>query len=80
MYMYDFAHFLSAHLSGWLKWAFSDQNFLLSVIVIVINFSHFRLHLENHSPNFNQTWHKAFLGEGDMSLLKWKATPIFKGR
>ena len=26
--------------------------------------------LQNHWANFNQTWHKAFLGEGGSSLLK----------
>ena len=35
-----------------------------------VNFSHFHLLLQNHCANFNQTWHKAFLGEGDSSLLK----------
>ena len=31
--------------------------------------------------NINQTWHKAstFLGEGDSSLFKWRATPFSKG-
>ena len=54
--------------------SFSDQN--LSVIVfgvivhgigigVVLNFSHFHLLLQNHWANFNQTWHKASLGEGD---------------
>ena len=41
---------------------------LLSVIVFV-NFSHFLLH-QNHWANFNQTWHKASLGEGDSCLFK----------
>ena len=31
--------------------------------------------LQNH-----QTWHKAFFGEEDSSLLKWKANPFSKGR
>ena len=26
--------------------------------------------LQNHWANFNQTWHKASLGEGDSSLFK----------
>ena len=36
--------------------------------------------LQNHWPNFNQTWHKASLGEGDSSLFKWRAPPFPKGR
>ena len=36
--------------------------------------------LQNHGENFNQTWHKAFMGEGDSSLLKSKATLFSKGR
>ena len=35
-----------------------------------VNFSHFHLLLQNHWANFNQTWHKASLGEGDSSLFK----------
>ena len=30
--------------------------------------------------NFNQTGHKAFFGEGDSSLIKWRAQPFSKGR
>ena len=45
-----------------------------------VNFSHFHLLLQNHWTNFNQTWHKAFLGEGDSSLFKWSAPPISKWR
>ena len=48
--------------------SFSDQ-FVLSV-VIVENFSHFHLLLQNHQTNFNQTWHKASFGEGDSYLFK----------
>ena len=29
--------------------------------------------------NFNQTWHKAFLGEGNSSLFKWKGPTFFQG-
>ena len=48
--------------------SFSDQN-LSVVVVVVVNFSHFHL-LENHWAYFNQTWHKASIGEGDSSLFK----------
>ena len=36
--------------------------------------------LQNHLANFNQTWHKASLGEGDASLFKRRTPPISKGR
>ena len=53
-----------AHLSWRFKWAFLIKICPLS-IVVVVNFSHFHLLLQNHLANFNQTWHKASLGEGD---------------
>ena len=67
--------------------SFSDPNFydcpslsLSSCVGVVINFSHIHLLLQNHWANFNQTWHKASLSEGDSSLFKWKATPFSKER
>ena len=39
-----------------------------------VNFPHFRLILQNHWFNFNQTWHKTSLGNWNSSLFKWKAT------
>ena len=64
----------------------SDQD--LSVVRRCFHFSHwcccklshFYLLLQNHWVNFNQTWHKAPLGEGDSSLFKWRALPFSKGR
>ena len=55
--------------------SFSDHlsSVCLSVCLSVrpsVNFSHFHLLLQNHWANFNQTWHKASLGEGDSSLFK----------
>ena len=32
--------------------------------------------LQNHWPSFNQTWHKAFLGEGDSILFKSRPHPL----
>ena len=49
-------------------------------VVVVVNFSHFHLLLQNHWAEFNQTWHKASLGEGNSSLFKWRAPPFSKGR
>ena len=39
-------------------------------VCLSVNFSHFHLLLQNHWANFNQTWHKVCLGEGDSSLFK----------
>ena len=61
--------------------AFRSSSVRLSVSVRPsVNFSYFRLLLKNHYANFNQTWHKASLGEGDSSLFKWRAPPFSKGR
>ena len=35
------------------------------------------LSLQNHCANFNQTWHKASLGERDSSFFKWRAPTHF---
>jgi hypothetical protein len=48
--------------------SFSDG--LLSGIPSICKLLHFRLLLHNHWANFNQTWHKSSLGEGDSSLFK----------
>ena len=70
-----------AHLSRRLKWAFLIKICPLSVVVVVVvNFSHFHLLLQNHWANFNQNWHKASLGKGDSSLFKWRTPPFSKGR
>ena len=55
--------------------SFSDR--LSSVVCLSVNFSYFRLLLQNHWANFNQTWHKASLGEGDSSQMKGPA--LFQG-
>ena len=36
--------------------------------------------LQNQQANFNQTWHKSFLGKGDSKLSKGKGLLISKGR
>ena len=49
--------------------------FVVGVVVdVLVNCSHFLLLLQNHWANFNQTWHKESLSEGDSSLIKWRAT------
>ena len=48
-------------------------------VCLSVNFSHFHLLLQNHWANFNQTCHKASLGEGDSSLFKWRARPFPRG-
>ena len=68
-----------------LKWAFLFKIcpvyvFVFFVVVgVVVNFSHFNLLFQNHWANFNQTWHKASLGEGDLSLFKWGPHPFPRG-
>ena len=44
-------------------------------VCLSVNCSHFHLLLHNHWANFNQTWHKVFLGEWDSSLFKWRTKP-----
>jgi hypothetical protein len=44
--------------------SFSDRP-LSGVRLSVCKLLHFRLLLQNHWTNFNQTWHKSSLGEGD---------------
>lgn len=63
---------LLAHLSWKHKLAFLNKICLLSVgIGIVVNFSRFHhFLLQNPWADFNQTWHKALLGEGVSSLFK----------
>ena len=53
--------------------SFYDKNLSVVVLicfVVVINFSHFHLLLQNHRANLNQTWLKAFFDEGDAIFFK----------
>ena len=71
------------HLSWKLKWAFLITCRPSSVCLSLrpfVNFSHFHLLLQNHWANFNQTWHKASLGEGDSSLFEWRVPSFSKLR
>jgi hypothetical protein len=68
-----------AHLSWKLKWAILIAR-CPSVRPSVCKLLHFRLLLQNHWANFNQTWHKSSLGGGDYKLLKWRGLPFSKGR
>jgi hypothetical protein len=67
--------FFLAHLSWKLKWAFlitgCPSSVYLSIRLSVCKLLHFRLLLQNHWTNFNQTWYKSSLGGGgDSSLFK----------
>ena len=67
-----------AHLSQ----RFFDQNlsvFVVVVIGVVLNYSHFHHLLQNQWANFSQTLHNASLGEGDSILFKWRAHPFLRG-
>ena len=44
-----------------------------------VNFSHFHLPLYNQWVNINQSWHKAFWGEGISSLFKWRTMLFPRG-
>jgi hypothetical protein len=33
--------------------------------------------LQNHQANFNQTWHKSYLGEGDSKIVQKKGIAFF---
>ena len=60
--------------------SFSVQNLSVVVVgVVVLNFSHFYLLLQNHWANFNHSWHKACLGEHDSILFKGRAPPFPRG-
>ena len=52
--------------------SFSDPllSFVCLSVHLTVNFSHFHFLLKNYGSNFNQTCHKASLGEGNSSLLK----------
>ena len=43
-----------------------------------INFSHFCV-IQTNEADFNQTWHKAFLGDGDSNVFKLRTMSFFKG-
>ena len=73
-----------ANLSQRLKWAFLIKIWPLSVVavivmvvVVVINFSNFHLLLKNQPANFNQTWHKASLGERGFKFVQMKGPSQF---
>jgi hypothetical protein len=50
-----------------------------SVCLSVCKLLHFRLLLQNRWANFNQTWHKSSLGEGNSSFSKEGDIPSPRG-
>jgi hypothetical protein len=69
------------HLNWKLKWAFLITRCPSSVRRPPdCKLLHFRLLLQNHWANFNQTWHKSSLGEVDSKLFKWRGFAFLKGR
>ena len=62
---------------------------VIVVVVVVVNFNNYqiaKIHWGNkknlplnNKANFNQTWHKASLGDGDSGLFKWRARASLKG-
>ena len=69
-------------------WAESSSEFFWSLVVrclsvcpsdcLSVNLSYFQL-LKNHWANFNQTWHKVSLSEGDSSLSNEGPCPFPRG-
>ena len=53
---------------------------LLSVHMSVCKLFTFSSSSQEPIGQFNQTWHKAFVGKGDSSLFKCRATPFSRGR
>jgi hypothetical protein len=60
-----------AHLSWKLKWAFLIYSLVVHHLSLC-ELLYFRLLLQSHWANFNQTWHKSSFGGGDSKLFKWK--------
>ena len=62
-----------------MPWALSSSELFLSLVVhlpsVRLNFSHFYI-LQNHSANFNQTWHKATFG---LKFIQMKGPSNFQG-
>jgi hypothetical protein len=64
-----------------LKAQVSYSDCRLSVVwPTVCKLLHFRLLLQNHWANFNQSWHRSSLELGVSSLFKWRGSPLSKGR
>jgi hypothetical protein len=71
-------HLFLAHLSCEFKWAILITCCPSVHPSIDCKLLHFQLPLQNQRANFNQIWHKWFLGGGDSSLFKWRRTPFSK--
>jgi hypothetical protein len=67
------------HLSWKFKWAFLIACCPASVCLSICKLLHFWVLLQNHYTNFNQTWHKSSLGEGDSSVFKGRDGPSPRG-
>ena len=59
----------SSNVGAWVMWACS---LFLSLRNGKNTLTKLKNLLQNHCANFNQTWHKASLGEGDSNLFKWR--------
>ena len=62
------SHFSSPELKA--QVSFSDHLSSVVCLFVCLSVHLFHILLQNHWANFNQTWHKASLGEGDSSLFK----------
>ena len=69
-----------AHLSRRSKFVRCPVVVVVVVVAVVVNFLRFHLLLQNHWANFSQSWHKSYLGKGNLKLFKWRALLFSKGR
>ena len=67
-----FQLFSSLEMKAHLPSELSESPVICLSVHLSVNFSNFHLLLQNYWANFNQTWHKASLGEGNSSLFKWR--------
>ena len=72
----QFQPFLAQSILGWRAFKFVRMN-VWNCENAMTNFKN--LHLQNQWANFNQTWLKVSLSEGDSSLFKWRANSFQRG-
>ena len=76
---------LAQSILGWMRFKCVQMNDPFSrgynYKIAKIHWRNLKNLLKNHRTNVNQTWHKASLGEGDLSLFKWSPPlALFQGK
>ena len=72
--------FLLTNLSWKLKWAFLIVCRRRLYVRPFVKFTYYRHLLKNHWANFNQTWHKASLGDMGIEICLNEGPALLKGR